>query len=182
MEENKNSSIKAAIILGVFILASVCIGGLCLIANTTLDKLLAELGSSRNQLSYQSSCRIYEELELPFSKGTTGVLSNNSYSGNVRITVAGKGQSAGSAYTDAFYLFTDGEGNSIPPEHPEEWILTINSKLAHHLIPDKRIPSYNDEHVYSLEIEAQGGVLRFGIQDGYAVDNTGSFSISICEH
>ena len=182
MEENKNSSVKAAIILGVFILASVCIGGFCLIANTALVRLLAELGSSRSQLSSQPSCRIYEELELPFSKGTTGVLSNNSYSGNVRLTVAGKGQSAGSAYTDAFYLFTDGEGTSIPPEHPDEWILTINSKLAHHHIPDERIPSYNEKHVYSFEIGAQGGVLRFGIKDGYAVDNTGGFSISICEH
>ena len=182
MEVNENSYVKAAIILGVFILIAVCVGGSFLIANTALDRLLSGIASPRKRLPTQSSCRVSEDLELLFSEGVNGATSNNSYSGTIEIMVAGKGQSAGSAYTDAFYLFTNGKGSSIPPEHPDEWILTINSKLAHYLIPDERIPTYNTEHIYTFEIEAPGGVLNFGIMDGYAADNTGSFSISICQH
>jgi hypothetical protein len=182
MESNGNSSIKAAIILGVFILLAVCIGGFFLLANTAFERILTEIASPRRQVMSRSSCLVTEQLELPFSKGVNGVTSTNSYSGPVQITVAGKGQAAGSAYTDAFYIFTDDKGSSIPPEHPDEWILTINSEFAYYLIQDEQIPPYNDEHFYTFEIEAPKGLLIFGIMDGYAADNSGSFSISVCQH
>ena len=128
-----------------------------------------------------ASCLLSEELELPFTRGTGGAASVYTYSGRVEITASGAGQSAGSAYSDAFYLFTDGSGAPIPPEHPDDWILTINSKPAVLWITEGRLPVYNADHVYSFEITAPGGVLVFGIDDGFAGDNTGSLSITICQ-
>jgi len=178
MEEKVGSNVKAAIILGAFILLSVCIGGICLIANTTLKQVL----SSQNNLSLLSSrCQVSEELEVPFQKGTNGVTTSNTYSGIIEVTVSGTGQAAGSSYTDAFYLFKDGEGENIPPEPIDESILTINSSLAYTMIPNERRPAYNADHVYSFEIEAPGGVLVLGIKDGYTADNSGALSISLCQ-
>ncbi len=178
MEQKEGSNVKAAIILGAFILLSVCIGGMCLIANTALNRVL----SSQNKTwTLSSECQVSEDLEVPFRKGTNGVTTNNTYSGTIEVTVSGTGQAAGSAYTDAFYLFTDGEGENIPPAHIDESILTINSSLAYTMIPNERRPSYNADHVYSFEIEAPDGVLVFGIKDGYATDNSGTLYISLCQ-
>jgi hypothetical protein len=178
MEKKEGSNVKAAIILGAFILLSVCVGGICLIANTTLNRVLSNQGMT---WILNSDCQVSEDLEVPFNKGINGVTTTNIYSGPTEVTVSGTGQAAGSAYNDAFYLFADGEGDNIPPEHPDEWILTINSSLAHTLMPDKRLPAYNPDHVYRFEIDAPGGVLVFGIMDGFAGDNTGTLSISLCQ-
>jgi hypothetical protein len=178
MEQKKDSNVKAAIILGAFILISVCIGGVCLITNTALNRVLL---SQDKIWSFSSECQVSEDLEVPFEKGINGVTTTNTYSGTVEVTVSGTGQAAGSASTDAFYLFADGDGENIPPDHPDEWILTINSNLAHTLIRNERLPAYNSDHVYSFEIEAPDGVLVFGIKDGYAADNSGTLYINLCQ-
>ena len=128
-----------------------------------------------------SKCQVTEELIMPFTQGLDGVPTKNSYSGRLIITVKGSGQSAGTARSDAFYLFSDGDGSYTLPKHPDDWILTINSDLAHNFIPDGQVPQYNDDHIYSFEIEAPQGVLVFGVDDGYAVDNSGEYSILICQ-
>jgi hypothetical protein len=179
MDKNEGSHVKAAIILGAFILLSVCLGGICLIANTTLNRVLLNPDKKGR---FSSECQVSEDLELPFIKGTNGVTTYNTYSGSVAVTVSGTGQAAGSAYNDAFYIFTNGDGENIPPEHPDEWILTINSNLAHSMIPNQQVPAYNSDHVYSFRIKAPAGVLVFGIKDGFAGDNTGTLSISLCQH
>jgi hypothetical protein len=95
--------------------------------------------------------------------------------------VSGAGQAAGSATTDAFYLFKDGDGENIPPQPIDESILTINSNLAYTMIPNERRPAYNADHVYSFDIEAPGGVLVLGIMDGYTADNSGALSVILCQ-
>jgi hypothetical protein len=182
MSENKNINIIAALILGGFILLAVCLGGFCLLSNTLLKTLLSEIPAAAEPLDHEDPCMVIEQIELLFSEGVEGQTTNNSFSGEVEITVSGVGQSAGSAFSDAFYLFTDGDGYNIPPEHPEEWILTINSELAHLLIPGQEIPAYSDDHIYTFDINIPEGPLLFGIQDGYTGDNTGSFWITICQH
>jgi len=96
-------------------------------------------------------------------------------------SVSGVGQSSGTAYTDAFYVFTDGEGNQVKPEHPTDWILTINGDFAHYLIPSQEIPAYNEDHTYTFTIDAPGGKLTFGVRDGYSADNTGRYIVTLCK-
>jgi hypothetical protein len=178
MKQKEGAYVIAALLLGVFILLSVCIGGTCLITNTILNRVLS--GSDMPQI-FSSECQVSEDLEVPFIKGTQGVTTTNTYSGKIEVTVSGTGQAAGSAYTDAFYLFTDGEGENIPPNPIDESILTINSNLAYTMIPNKVRPAYQADHIYSFEIKAPGGVLVFGIQDGYTADNAGALFLSLCQ-
>jgi hypothetical protein len=178
MGQKEGSYIIPATILGVFILLSVCIGGVCLITNTVFIRMLS--GPILPRI-FLSECQVSEDIQVPFNKGITGVTTSNAYSGTIEVTVSGSGQAAGSAYTDAFYLFTDGEGENIPPKPIDESILTINSNLAYRMIPNERRPAYQVDHVYSFDIKAPGGVLVFGIQDGYTADNFGALSINLCQ-
>jgi len=182
MTSKTNSSVKAAIILGSFILLAVFVGGCFLLTNTILRLIFSKSDTMSDQLPAGNSCQATEEVVLPYSRGNNGVATQHTYSGLVEITVFGSGQAAGTATSDAFYLFTDGEGFSIPPEELDDWLLTINADFARYSISAERTPAYNDDHIYTFEINAPGGVLHFGIMDGYAVDNTGSLSISLCQH
>lgn len=128
-----------------------------------------------------TACFINETIVVPFNSGSTGVHSQNSYAGTVHVAVFGKGQSAGTQYTDAFYMFTDSEGNPITPYYPNDWILTINGNLANYLIANQQVPSYRDDHTYTFDIDAPGGTLLFGVRDGYPQDNTGSYTITLCK-
>ena len=113
-------------------------------------------------------------------KGTSGVATRHTYSGTVWLIIAGIGQAAGQSYSDAFYLYADASGAYLPPENPDEFILTINQDLAQSVITGGRIPEFRDDHIYTVEINAPGGVLTFGIADGFSVDNSGGYSVFIC--
>jgi hypothetical protein len=126
-------------------------------------------------------CPNAEIVNVPYLGGIWAVETQNSYEGTTMVTVSGIGQSSGTAYTDAFYLFTDGEGNKVTPEHPTDWILTINGDFAHYLIPNQQIPAYNDDHTYTFTISPPGGKLTFGVSDGYAADNTGRYILALCK-
>lgn len=181
MALNNSTNVKAAIILGAFILLSVIIGGCCLLTNTILRLSLSESDSEPDELTAGDSCLVMEEFILPYVRGNDGVASQHTYTGLVEITVSGTGQAAGSAQSDAFYRFTDGDGFFIPPEELDDFLLTINGDFARHSIVDERIPPYSADHVYTFDINAPSGVLHFGIMDGYTVDNTGSLTISLCQ-
>jgi hypothetical protein len=181
MASKTNSNVKAAIILGTFILLSVIIGGCCLLTNTILRLSLSESDPVSDRRSPAKTCQLTEEVVLPYSRGNDGVATQFTYAGPVEIIVSGTGQAAGSAHSDAFYLFTDGDGFLITPEELDDWLLTINGDFARAAIIDGRIPAYSDEHIYTFEINAPGGVLHFGIMDGYAVDNAGRLFISLCQ-
>mgnify|MGYP001588368439 CR=1 FL=1 len=181
METDRKSHLGAATVLGCSVLIAVCLGGCFLLANTLLLANLAGASLRPGWLSPRPRCEFQEEVLLPFSRGDRGVATRHSYAGTVLVTVSGEGQSAGEAFSDAFYLFADDHGLPIPVEHPDEWVLSINSKLAHELMPRPQVPAYNDRHHYAFEIHAPGGPLTFGILDGYSADNTGSLSISLCQ-
>jgi hypothetical protein len=181
MKTSDYTILVAAIILGAFILLSVCVGGFFLTTNTVLHGLLSGNASAATRTATPSTCVSTEELRAPFSRGVNGVTSQQSYSGHVRITVSGTGQAAGSAYSDAFYLYTDDNGSPISPASPDDFVLTINGQPASYLIPGGDIPTYSLDHVYPFEIAAPEGKLSFGVNDGYSTDNTGAFSISICQ-
>jgi hypothetical protein len=126
-------------------------------------------------------CPNTEIINVPYQGGIWAVQTQNSYAGTTRVTVSGIGQSSGTAYTDAFYQFTDGEGNHVAPEYPTDWILTIDGDFARDLIPDQDIPAYNEDHTYTFAINAPGGKLTFGVRDGYAADNTGRYIAALCK-
>jgi hypothetical protein len=132
-------------------------------------------------MPFGNRCEVSEELVVPFKNGVNGAVTQQTYSGVVELRVSGTGQAAGATYSDAFYLFAHDDGTPMVPENAEEFILTINSELAQNMITDDKIPEYSEEHHYSFEINAPGGPLLFGVLDGFAGDNTGSYSINICQ-
>ena len=58
-----------------------------------------------------------ETLYVPFTRGPAGIKTQQSYSGQVQVTISGVGQAAGSAWSDAFYVYTDPAGNPSAPWH-----------------------------------------------------------------
>ena len=126
-------------------------------------------------------CRISEILTVPFTGSYDAAYTQFSYNGRVFIRVFGTGQSAGTQYTDAFYLFADSDGRLHTPEHPTDWILTINGDSAHYLIPNEQIPLCRSDHIYDFEIIVPEGNLSFGVRDGFASDNTGNYAIVLCQ-
>lgn len=121
-----------------------------------------------------------EVLVVPFSLGDQGVETVNEYVGRIGVVVAGVGQASGAAMSDAFYIYTDGEGNPIEPWHPTEfynWTLWINGGPADAYM--YRIPRYRPDHVYAFIIDAPGGRLRFAVGDGGTEDNTGQYYVGL---
>ena len=181
MHAKPERTIEVAIINGIMLLLAVITAGVFLIANTAVGGLMSARNEPIPRRASTAKCQKYEELQAFYSEGLPGTNSSFPYSGVVNLTIEGSGRASGSAYSDAFYLYTDGEARSIKPEHPQDWILAINSRLAHTYTKEQHVPPYSPDHVYSLEIIAPGGTLQFGIDDGYAADNDGMLNISICQ-
>ncbi len=174
-------TIEVAIVKGVSLLVAIIVAGLFLIANTALKSLLSEHGDPSLQERQQEPCRIVEKVVVAFTEGVPGTTTNLPYSGPLHLIIEGTGRASGFAQSDAFYIFSDNQGDPVPPEYPQDWILTINSKLAEHFIRGQSVPDYNLDHIYGVEIIAPGGPLQFGIDDGYTPDNSGSIFVSICQ-
>lgn len=126
-----------------------------------------------------------EKLNVPFNKGTSGATTENYYKGCFTIGVTGVGQASGKEYSDAFYVYTDSQGNPLPsPIHytyKYNWTLWINGRSAEFLIPNNEIPPYNSNHTYNFTVcPPEGGKLTFGVGDLYVLDNTGSYIIYTC--
>ncbi len=120
-----------------------------------------------------------ETVIAPFSGGIYAAQTSNSYQGSITITVAGIGQASGTQYSDAFYIFTDDNGNPITPWYPGGWVLRINGQLARELIPGQQVPLYRSDHVYTFQIGAPGGILTFGVSDTLTNDNTGNYTVTL---
>jgi hypothetical protein len=116
-----------------------------------------------------------ETLIAPFVKEPTAA-TTKSYDGHVMISVSGKGQAAGSAYSDAFYIFTDDAGNPVTPYHLVDFSLCINQQPVDNYVA---IPPYRTDHHYQFKIVLPGHPqhLTFGVCDTYTVDNAGRFTI-----
>jgi len=121
-----------------------------------------------------------ETLTVPFTNGTAGVQTSQSYAGLVTITISGNGQASGTAWSDAFYIYTDFSGQPRKPLHPTEfynWSLWINGEPVDYFV--QPIPTYNPDHIYAFTINAPGGPLNFAVGDAIAHDNSGSYSITV---
>ncbi len=124
--------------------------------------------------------RTNEALTVPFVFGDVGVQTVNSYSGRVLVKVRGTGQASGTSWGDAFYIFTDWDGNPVEPWHPTEWFnwtLWINGGPVDVFVDP--IPPYNPDHVYVFQIDAPEGPLTFAVGDSYVGDNAGEYQIVV---
>lgn len=141
-----------------------------------------ELVSSQDLgcVSVDSDSRVRETLTVYFKDGATGVETLNEYSEPVSVLVQGTGQAGSTARSDAFYVFTDNNGETIEPIHPKDFYnftLWINGEPADTLVDP--IPPYNSDHVYEFTIKAPGGKLIYAVGDVYVADNDGYFTIQI---
>lgn len=123
-----------------------------------------------------------ETLTVDFKNGDQGTFTSKSYSGPIAIQVEGTGQASGLERSDAFYIYTDSNGNDIQPWHPTEfynWSLWVNGEPVDALVSS--IPAYNANHIYVFIITAPGGQLNFAVGDTATDDNSGSYTISILQ-
>jgi hypothetical protein len=143
--------------------------------------LTVELVSSRDLgCDTGDDSHIKETLTVPFKDGASGISTENYYSGSVTILVQGTGQAGNTALSDAFYVFTDNDGQSVEPQHFTDFYnftLWINGEPADTLV--NPIPPYNADHVYEFTIQAPGGRLVFAVGDVYLSDNEGYYTIQI---
>ena len=124
-----------------------------------------------------------ETLTAVFTQADGGV-TVNSYSGTVKVTVSGTGQSLGSQTNDAFYLFD-------PPVHDSSYYqLTFGTTTLTGFNPAQNavnfivggLPAYNASHVYTFLLNtglAVPGQLHFGVGDGNFGDNSGAYRITV---
>ncbi|MBN1868034.1 hypothetical protein JW916_12170 [Candidatus Sumerlaeota bacterium] len=142
-------------------------------AGIALTCLLGVIVVGCSRISPQTkACPDVESLTVDFARGVRAAQTRYFYDGITRITVLGSGQASGTEYEDAFYCFTDRQGNEIF-QRPVKGGLTINGEVAQKLIRGRRAPPYDDTHTYTFLIQAPGGKLDFGVNDGYTADNTG---------
>ena len=119
-----------------------------------------------------------ESLTVPFRLGAAGVQTMNSYGGRTQVKVRGTGQASNTEWSDAFYIFTNAQGDPVDPYHPEDWfMLWINGVPVDAFVD--RIPPYNPSHVYVFQISAPGGPLTFAVGDLGIDDNAGEYQIVV---
>ena len=119
-----------------------------------------------------------ETLTVPFRLGAAGVQTTNSYGGRTQVKVRGTGQASNTEWSDAFYIFTNAQGDPVAPYHPEYWFtLWINGVPVDAFVD--RIPPYNPSHVYVFQISAPEGPLTFAVGDLGMGDNAGEYQIVV---
>ena len=119
-----------------------------------------------------------ESLTVPFRLGAAGVQTTNSYGGRTQVKVRGTGQASSTEWSDAFYIFTNAQGDPVEPYHPEFWfMLWINGDPVDAFVD--RIPPYNPSHVYVFQISAPEGPLTFAVGDLGIDDNAGEYQIVV---
>jgi parallel beta-helix repeat protein len=124
-------------------------------------------------------CQGGEIVTAPFQNGWSGVTTSLTYQGLATIAVTGVGQASGTTYSDAFYLFAQGNGTPITPSHPQEWALALNGqKIDNFLVGG--VPAYRPDHRYVVRLRVPAGPLTFGVSDGFGGDNSGQYTIGLC--
>jgi hypothetical protein len=126
-----------------------------------------------------------ETLTATFTKPDGGVTAYL-YSGIVRVTVSGIGQSLAAEMNDAFYKY-----DPLPVEHNANYYqlaFDTTTLTAHDKYKDAAasivgaLPTYDPSHVYTFLLDTgttTPSKLHFGVVDGLFSDNTGAYDITI---
>lgn len=145
-----------------------------------------------------ASPTVSESLVSPFDYSSIAK-TTNVYSGLVEVTVSGVGQGTGTQWNDAFWIYTDPEGNTITPTrwqdqvplrisfvNPYPWdengepIQNYVVMIDGRQVPRGTIPVYNPLHTYSLVLDVgESRTLYFGNVDSGLWDNTGAYNITV---
>jgi hypothetical protein len=150
-------------------------------------------------------CNPSETVVAPFNT-TAGNVTTNQYSGLVLLTVSGTGQSAGASLNDAFY-FNIPEN----PTHLADFfqlVTTIGASVFsgvlnpndayRHIVYDVNagtevtppyVPPFRADNTYTFIININTlvpaptgtSVLRFGVDDGFVIDNSGAYTVQITQ-
>jgi parallel beta-helix repeat protein len=134
-----------------------------------------------SQFTVPGGCQGGENLTAPFLSGLNGAVSSLTYSGLSTVTVSGLGQALSTSFSDAFYVFADGNGNPVAPYRPTAFTLSLNGrKISDFVYATQQVPSYRPDHRYTFRINAPAGPLTFGVADASPADNTGQYLIGLC--
>ncbi|BDI32342.1 hypothetical protein CCAX7_43930 [Capsulimonas corticalis] len=131
-----------------------------------------------------------ENLTATFTQPDGGV-TNKAYSGYVLLDVKGVGQSYGTDYNDAFYLYTGQFAGSPANGHDfgnyqlafdsQPLVIFNTSRNAANFIVGA-LPPYNPLHDYQFILNTGLSIpeqLHFGVSDGGFSDNTGEYQINV---
>jgi hypothetical protein len=110
-----------------------------------------------------------EMVEIPFTEGTA--TSEGVYAGTLRLVLEGFGQAHGTAFSDAFYLYTAADGFSL--DEPEPLTFTVNGE------PIAEPPEYNTFHVYEIFVTVDAGPMTFTVDAPTPDDNNGRVRVYI---
>lgn len=150
-------------------------------------------------------CNPSETVVAPFTT-TAGNVTTNLYSGLVLLTVSGTGQSAGTSLNDAFYfnipenpthladffqlVTTTGtsvfSGGLNPNDTYRHIVYDVNAGTA---VTPPYVPPFRTDNTYTFIINlntlvpapAGPSILRFGVDDGVVIDNSGAYTIHITQ-
>lgn len=126
-----------------------------------------------------------------------GGASTAGYSGFVKLTVSGSGQSDGTCLNDAFYVYTCGlfsgafyqlAADSAPlvpfNNFREVRYFTYYDVDANVEVAPLYTPAYRNDHIYSFIIDTglvAPGLLHFGVSDGNFGDNSGAYRVEVTQ-
>jgi MYXO-CTERM domain-containing protein len=132
-----------------------------------------------------------ETLTATFTK-PDGVVTDQTYQGDVLLHVTGVGQSYANVYNDAFYLYTnqfssiqhgwDGGFYQLTFGTSPLPLFDRGNNAENFLVGP--LPAYNLDHDYSFILNTgltTPGQLHFGVSDGGYSDNTGAFTITVTQ-
>lgn len=131
------------------------------------------------------------------------------YSGLVKITITGTGESASTALNDAFYVFTDTAHVPIAPlnhgsfyqfafdtEHmvgspsdPTDPALNAREHILYDIdagteVTPAYVPAYRADHTYEFIMDTGSvadTILHFGVSNGIFSDNSGSYTLEVTQ-
>ncbi|TFU03714.1 PEP-CTERM sorting domain-containing protein [Polymorphobacter arshaanensis] len=126
-----------------------------------------------------------EWVTAPFTTPDAGV-TTGLYSGTVKVFVSGTGQSAGTTFNDAFYVYN----STINFNSSSYYQLAFDTVPLVPFNPAREakyflggpLPAWNPNHRYSFLLNTgltTPGQLHFGVSDGNFADNTGAFRIKV---
>ncbi len=145
-----------------------------------------------------------ETMSASFLQADGGV-TTNLYTGLVEISVTGTGQSLGSCFNDAFYVFSGcgspfsttfyqltADNVALVPFNPAQEIkrFIVFDVLANlEVAPGGYLPAYRADHSYRFVLDtsllgvALGATspLHFGVSDGAFNDNSGAYAIQVTQ-
>ncbi|MDP3900686.1 MAG: Kazal-type serine protease inhibitor domain-containing protein [bacterium] len=122
---------------------------------------------------------VTETVSVDYKKNNLSnpAVTEKSYKGIVKVVVSETGQSSGTSLSDAYYIYTNYDGEAVTPFDAREFGLYVNGQRIKNIWPQP----YRSDHVYSFQLALGGSYqkIKFSIGDGYTADNSGQLILKI---